>query len=223
MYNFDLVNCDTDSIMVCKPDGAEFSKEEQEKLLKELNSLFPEMIKWEADGEFETVLILKAKNYVMKSKEGKVTIKGSSIRDPKREPALKEFIDAIIQAIITKKYNYIELYEAYVREILNVKDIKRWCSKKTVTSKVMESERLNEIKIKEAIFGSEYREGDKVYLYYTPGDNLRLVENFDGRYNKIRLLKKLYNTISIFSNILDITMFMNYSLKRNQKELDRFL
>jgi hypothetical protein len=221
MYNFDLVNCDTDSIMVCKPNGEKFSEKEQENLLKELNSLFPEMIRWEADGNFETVIISKAKNYVMWDGK-KLIIKGSSLKDPKREPALKEFINAIIQSIIDKKYNYVELYEAYVREILNVKDIKRWCSKKTVTSKVMESERLNEIKIKEAIAGSEYREGDKIYLYYTPGDNLKLVENFDGRYNKTRLLKKVHNTIKIFANIVDMDQFINYSLVKQKEALKRF-
>ena len=221
MYNFKLVNCDTDSVTVCKQDGSPFSESEQENLLKELNSLFPSQIHWEPDGYFESIIVLKTKNYILYDGK-KVKIKESSLRDPKREPALKEFIHAIIDSIIYKKYNYLEIYEKYVKEILNVTDIKRWSSKKTVTSNVMNGTRMNEIKVREAIEDSEYKEGDKCYMYYDLDENLRLVEDFDGRYHITRLLGKLYKTALIFSNVIDKDLFKNYSLKRSEKELDKF-
>ena len=49
MHDFLLVNADTDSISVCKKDMSPFSKEEQKKLLEELNNQFPEHIKFEED------------------------------------------------------------------------------------------------------------------------------------------------------------------------------
>lgn len=218
MHNFELVNADTDSITITKPDGGEFTELERENLLKELNSLFPDKIHWEDDGYYETIIVSKAKNYVLWDGK-KLKIKGSSLKDPKKELALQEFIQRIIQTIIDKKYDYLNIYEEYVKEIAKVTDIKRWVSKKTITSNVLEGERLNETKVLDAIAGSEYREGDKIYVYYDKEDKLKLVEHFDGNYRIDRLLKKLWSTAIIFENIVDKSIFLNYSLKRNQKLL----
>lgn len=221
MYDFKLVNLDTDSVTVCKQDGTPFSSEEQEKLLNELNSLFPPQIHWEPDGTFDTVIVLKAKNYILFDGK-KIKTKGSSLRDSKRELALREFLEAIISTIIYKKYDYLTIYEKYVKEILNITDIKRYCSKKTITSTVMQGARLNEIKIKDAIEGTEYKEGDKIWVYYDRDQNLRLVEQFNGKYDIKRLLGKLYKTSLIFANVIDKKIFINYSLKKNEKLLENF-
>jgi hypothetical protein len=121
-----------------------------------------------------------------------------------------------------KQEKIFKLYEKYVKEILNITDIKRYCSKKTVTQNVLTGTRLNEIKVKEAIEGSEYKEGDRVWLYYDQDENLKLVEDFDGRYDVKRLLGKLYKTALIFENVVDKSIFVNYSLKRNEKLLEVF-
>lgn len=62
---FELVNCDTDSISFCRRDGGEITDSEREKLLNDLNSLFPNQILWEDDGYFKTMIVVKAKNYIM--------------------------------------------------------------------------------------------------------------------------------------------------------------
>jgi len=110
----------------------------------------------------------------------------------------------------------IDLYEEYVKEIMNVKDIKRWCNKKTITSKVMQNTRTNEVKVREAIAGSEYKEGDKAYFFYNSEDNLVLAENFNNDYNKVKLLSKLYKTTKTFETIIDESLFVNYSLKNKK-------
>lgn len=218
----DIVNADTDSIMVCRKDQSEINEWDREELLTDLNNLFPDKISWEDDGYYLTIIVLKAKNYVLWDGK-KLKIKGSSLKDPKKELALQEFLKEIIQSIIDKKYNYVEIYDKYVKEITKITDIKRWVSKKTVTEKVMNGERTNETKVKDALEGSEYREGDKVYMYYDKDDNLKLAENFDGNYRADRLLSKLYKTAIIFENIVDKSVFLNYSLKRNREQLLTFL
>lgn len=218
---FRLINADTDSISIGKVDSSSFAEKERGELLNELNGLFPDKIHFEDDGYYLTVIVFKIKNYVLWDGK-KLKIKGSSLRDPKKELALQEFIKEMIQTIIDKKYDYLNIYEKYVKEILKITDIKRWVSKKTVTDKMMTGERLNETKAKDALAGSEYREGDKVYMYYNKEDKLVLVENFDGNYRIDRLLKKLYMTATIFQNVVDKSIFLNYSLKRNVKNLERF-
>jgi hypothetical protein len=112
------------------------------------------------------------------------------------------------------------IYNKYVKEILNITDISRWASKKTVTSNVLNGTRKNETNVKDAIINTEYAEGDKIYTYFREDDTLGLAENFDGKYNKARLLEKLYKTALVFELVISKETFINYKLKRSQKLLE---
>lgn len=220
--NFNLVNWDTDSVTVCKPDGSPFSEEEQNNLLKALNNEFPEKISWEPDGYFKKVIVLKAKNYVLF--DGKKTkIKGSALKSSKLEAACKEMQQEIIKAIIEDRTNFLEIYNKYVVESQNVTDIKRWASKKTYTEKIDSSTRPNETKIKDAIASTNYKQGDKMFMFFMPDETLCLIENFTGDYHKDKMAGKVFKSIQIFKNIMDVTTFLNYKLKRNKKFLDELL
>lgn len=222
MYNFTLVNCDTDSISVCKQDMTPFSEEEQKQYLKELNDQFPEHIKFEPDGLFQKFIVLKAKNYI--TYDGINTkIKGSGLRDQKRPQKHRDFYNEIIQALIDDKTNYSEIYSKYVKQILTIDNmtIKSWSTKKSYTEKVDTSERTNETKVKDALLGSEYRQGDKIWVFYKEDKSLGLAENFTGDYNKKHLLKGLHSATKIFGNIINIKeTFIDYSLKRSEKLLE---
>jgi DNA polymerase I len=98
--NYIIPNGDTDSISFCTQDMRPFSKEEQSSLLKEINSLYPPTISWEHDGIFSRMVIIKVKNYILKTEDGKVKIKGSALRSPNREPALSEFINKVIEVLL---------------------------------------------------------------------------------------------------------------------------
>lgn len=218
MHKFELVCCDTDAITICKPNQEKFNQEEINILTKELNSLFPEEINWEFEFNIPRMIVFKAKNYIMYDGD-KIKLKGSALKSSKIESGLKEFNDEVINAIVHNKLDIIQsIYNKYVLEIKNgVKDIKRWSSKKTLTDKVFSSDRANETKIVDAINGSEYKEADKVYLYFKEDGSLCLAEAFNGDYDKDRLYKKLYNSASFFSEVLKDNIFLNYALKRNKK------
>lgn len=218
-YNFVISNCDTDSISFCKPDGAEFH--DKAELLKELNDISPDLMVWEDDGYYKTMIIVRAKNYVMELPDGTIKYKGNSIKAPMKEEALREFIKAIINELLYETYQFETLYAKYVEEIMNITDITRWCSKKTITPAVLNPKRSNEQKILDSIKDTEYTEGDKIHVFYLEDESLCLKENFTGEYNKKRLLEKLYNTGALFDTILETEqIFKNYTLKRNKKELE---
>lgn len=220
---FVVANGDTDSVSISKSDQTSFSYEERAELLMDLNSNFPSRIKFEADGYFECFVVLKAKNYILYS-DNKIKNKGSALKSSKTEIALKEFLNEIILAVIKETNNYTEIFNKYVKEIMDVKDIKRWASKKTITEKVQTSERANETKVMDAIAGSDYQESDKVYVFFKNDDSLCLIENFTNDYNKEKLLKKLFKTAQIFANILNIDeLFLDYSLKRNKVKLQELM
>lgn len=220
--NFTIVNADTDSIMFCKSDQTPFTEEEQDRLLKELNSLFPEKISWEHDGVYSKVIVLKAKNYILWDGK-KMKTKGSSLRSSVIEPAIKEFVETIIKTILDGKTNYQEIYHRYVREINSITDIRRWSSKKSITSKTLNSARTNEAKIRDAIAGTEYVEGDRCYFYFKNDKSLSLVEKFDGDYDKDVFYEKLFKSTERFESVLPQNLFLNYKLRRCKMALETLL
>lgn len=223
---FRIVNADTDSISFTRQDGMEISSDERSSLLNDLNSLFPEQIQFEDDGYYSTVIVIAAKNYVMFDGD-KVKYKGSALKATTKEPALKEFINDVIQEIFEASAaadhtsTLKEIYDKYAREINNLKDIKRWATRKTVTEKVLKAGRTMEKNVLASLQGSEYSEGDRVYLFFLPDGALRLAEQFNGEYDRIKLLEKLYLTAKIFDSVLDVkSIFPNYKLKRNKELLN---
>lgn len=218
-HNFQIVNADTDSISFCKEDKSFIDLEHRKTIIKEINDISPEFMQWADDGYYKKVVVLKAKNYVLQKEDGKTTFKGSSFKDQKKEPALREFMKEIINEILIERYDYLTVYERYVQEILTLKDITRWCSKKTITPAVLNAKRKQEQDVLDAIKGTEYVEGDKVYVFFKKDKSLCLKEKFREDYSKKHLLKRLYDTVKIFENIVDVKKFPNYSLVKKLKEL----
>lgn len=225
-YNFQIANTDTDSISFCAETQKYIVKRAREELVKEINEISPEFMEWADDGYYKKFIILKAKNYITQDEDGKVKYKGSGLKSSKLELALREFLYKIIDSILEEKFNYTEIYQEYVNEILSLKDIKRWASKKTISHTTLTSERTNETKIKDAIEGKEYVEGDKCLLYFTKDDKLKLVEDYQNDHDPEQLLGRLFSVSKIFTGKDRLTMgiipketFVNYSLKKNFKLL----
>lgn len=245
-HEFMVINGDTDSIMFCRKDGLPISTDDRQTLLDELNSLMPEFIKWADDKYYNSVAIIKAKNYVMNREDGKKITKGSAVTDQKREPALREMLELILDCLLNKGSvdECLSIYHKYVKEIYNLTNINRWATKKTVTEAVLKSDRTNEVKVRNALTGTTLQQGDKVYLYSAMGNlvqigtnkkgepkfdfeyPLKLADKFDPKapdHDIDHLLKRVYDTICILENILDINKFLNYNLKRNKQKLTELL
>ena len=220
---YTIVNADTDSITYCDPIRSLIHKHVRQANLEELNSLYPEKIRFEDDGFFNKVIVFAPKNYVLQSESGDIKIKGSALKDSKRELALKEFASEIIKELLDDgdHLKIQGIYYRYIKEVkYGIKDIKRWCSKKTITDKIFTSERSNETKVKDAIKGSNYREGDKVWTFFKSDGSLCLMENYDGDYDADSMYKKVFRSAEFFTNVIPPDLFINYSLKRSKKMLE---
>lgn len=219
---FHLTSVDTDSIAFCKKDQSPISDEEQYQLIDELNILFPERIKFMHDGYFTHGIVFKAKNYLLYDGES-IKYKGSSLKSATLELALRQFIDDIVHSILNDRTDYLDIYNRYVKEIMTgIKDIYQWSSKKTLTDKTYSSERANETKVKDAVEGTEYVQGDKIRVYFTLTGDLKLAEKYDPNnpdYDKMKFLEKLYKVTERFDDIIDTSVFLNYKLKKNQAVL----
>lgn len=219
-HNFVIVNGDTDSISFKKPDEKPFTDEECSAILNELNSFMPAQVRWEADGankgRYRRFIVLKAKNYILDDGK-KIKIKGSALKATMKEPALQEFIQKVVDLLLKdRKDRIFDLYKSYASQIVSLSSIDAWCFRKTITKSILNPERTNESRVLDALKGTTYSEGDRVWLFFRTDEEYCLRENFDGTYCKLTLLGKLYDTVCIFSNLLDVDLFPNYSLKRNQ-------
>lgn len=223
-HNFVLTGCDTDSIMIAKPDQSSFSDKEVHSLLDELNSITEDKILWEDDGRFESVLIIKTKNYALYD-GNKVTIKGSGLKATQKELALKEMLHRMINSLLgITEEDLVSIYNEYIIEASEVRDINRWGAKKSVTSSVLKPKRTNEQKLKDAIKGEGLQIGEKFYVFFKSDDSLCLTKYFDGDYNKDKLLRKVHKTAEILKTVVPVKeLFPNYALKKNKELLDKLL
>lgn len=217
-----IINADTDSVTFCNQNCEEMDEEYKKYLLEDLNDLFPERIKFEDDGYYPTFIVLAAKNYILYDGK-KIKTKGSSLKDAKKERALKEFMSKVIEAMVYDTNHYDDIYNTYIKEAMNITDITRWSSKKTISKKVLNNNRTNEINIRNAIEGEEYSEGDKAYMFFKSDGTLRLADKFDGDYDKHRILQKIYKTALTFKTVIPPETFINYKLKRNAAKLQEIL
>lgn len=242
-HDWKLVNIDTDSLSFCKPDESEWTQEDYDEVLKEINQIM--YSPWEDDGNFDRFVVLKAKNYAMREKGSeKIKIKGSSFIDAKKEPALKELMQKLVTNFINKDLDCVSVYHSYLKEALNIQDISRWCVKKSITEKLLEGNDTAKRKVLDALGDKKVSVGDKVYLYnavdgmiqkVAKGEPVflksgepkmvenrivRLREDFDGDYEKLHYVKRVYKTMEIFSNIIDMDQVLNYSLKKNVPKLE---
>jgi DNA polymerase I len=220
---YTIVNADTDSITYSDAKMSLMSDDVRKKNIAELNALYPEKIRFEDDGYFKKVIVFAPKNYVLQKEDGSIKIKGSALKDAKRELALKQFAQEVIDELLLEG-NHTKIqdtYNKYIREVkYGISDIKRWCSKKTITDKIFTSERSNETKIKDAIAGSNYREGDKCWTFFKSDGSLCLMENYSGDYDKDAMYKKVFRSAEFFTNVIPADLFVNYSLKRSKKLLE---
>ncbi len=183
--------------------------------MTEINSYMPELVQYCHDGYFETIVIVAAKNYILYDGK-KVKIKGSGLLGSMKEPALKEFLKKVIDCLVFNKQDKIsDVYNDYVKEIYNLTDIFRWSSKKTLTDAVLNPKRTTEQNIANAIEGQELQEGDKFHVFFCKDKSLKTPENWNNDHDTTKLLGKLFDTLSIFSTVINIKEFPNYKLVKN--------
>lgn len=244
-----LVNTDTDSFSIS--NGKRPTQEEFDDILSRLNEQFSDMIVWEDDGLFDQVIVVKAKNYVL-VRDGKVKYKGSSLTDQKKEPMLKGFLVELIDLLLDgHAENIPDSYKQFCQEALNIKDIKQWVTKKTVTEAMIDKTTVAGEKafdacqeaINKGIIDS-IQEQDKIWVYqYIKGQKqkiakgepvflkdgtpkmvddtaLRFGKLFDGDYDKWHYVKRVWDTLEILENVIDIKSFDKYHLKSKRKLLE---
>lgn len=220
--NYTIVNADTDSFMYSS--GKRIPAEAFAKEIIDLNSIFPSQIEWEHDGQYEKVLVLKSKNYVLVEYGGKTITKGNSIKATMKEPALRKFISDVISHLLDKRteFEIARLYVSCVFKILQIgktTPIDEWCSKITVTKAILEKSKTRQARIRESLAGSNYKEADKAFIFFETKEKVCLLENFNGVFYEDAMFKKLFSTAEIFDNVFNTDILINFAHKRSKSLL----
>jgi hypothetical protein len=141
---------------------------------------------------------------------------------------------SVINILLNHGIDYprlISLYEQTIISVHNITEIRPFTTKKSISKKILYPERTTEAKIFEAVKHLTPREGDKFYLFYTHGidpyaKDCDLCEEkrwSKGMENPVKLMQRVYDTMVIFSNLIDIKQFTKYHLKTKKKDLDLLL
>jgi len=245
---FTIVNCDTDSISFSA--NKELTEADRKDLLEDLNSLYPELIHFDDDGYFRKVIVIKTKNYILQTPDGKIKYRGSSIKDSKKETVLRELLNDMIQALLDGRFQDLNnIYNKYVKACYHVDDIKKWAQKKTITKAILKCKhdpevRLNELKVYEAINGKSVQEGDKIYVYpaivgynkevkvykngkqkekLIPNEKLKMIEDWNNDHDSGKFVGRVYKTVEILSNVVDMNQFVDYTIIKNKPLLEKLI
>jgi hypothetical protein len=223
---FNITYLDTDAISFTKPDMSPFTKEEQHALVAEINSLLPEHIKFSHDGYMPALVVLKTKNRVYLTEDGKIKIKGSALRSSKIETGVRNFHNRCIRALLSLSDEpLVEAYKNVCRALATLSSVADWSSKKTISEKTVKSTRKNESKILDALKGTHFQLGDKFSFYTTNVGTLKLEEHYNPDapdHDLKKLLGKIYRAAAVFDNVsLSLKTRTNYGLSTKAKEFNK--
>lgn len=225
---FNIAYLDTDALCITKPDGAPFPPEEQSALLAELNSLFPEHIKFSNDGYAPAMVVIKTKNRFYLNEKGDLKVKGSALKSSKTLPSIKKFHRRCMDALLGLSGTTVA--EIYREEVIalarGVNSISDWSSKKTISEKTIASKRKTEQDIMDAVRGRHWQNGDKIWVYRTNENKLKLVEDYDPSnpdYALPKLLSSLANASKVFDTVVDNSYRVDFGKVTNARKLNNLV
>ena len=89
-----------------------------------------------------------------------------------------------------------------------------------MTKAVFTGKGTAQVRLRAALKGKHVQEGDKFYTFFKTDEERCLLENFDGIYDASILLGKLYDTLKVFSSVLDISEIPDLTRKKNKHILE---
>jgi len=117
--NCRIVEVDTDGILLIPPPDVQ-TKEQEEKLVKEVSATMPEGITIAYDGRFKKMISYMKKNYVLLGYDGKMKIKGSSLVSRSGEKFGRDFVKKGFECLLNEDISELHnLYLYYRNRIVN--------------------------------------------------------------------------------------------------------
>ncbi|MEX1158903.1 MAG: DNA polymerase domain-containing protein [Thermomicrobiales bacterium] len=183
------IEIDTDGVFFQPPDHLANVDDEQ-ALIETVTESLGAGIRLAHDGRYKGMLSLKLKNYALLEYDGRVILKGSSLRSRREELFLRRFVrDAVARLLQPEQFGsvrdyYLDLAEQISTGQLQPEELSRW---ETVTEQTHKSE--SNRRLSHAI-GNE-RVGERIQVYQRSDGLIARLSDYDQNEDKAYLLKRL--------------------------------
>jgi len=181
------VEVDTDGIYFRPPEGCEH-EDCQRRLVEQISEGLPAGIEVEMDGRYRSMLAYKTKNYALIDYDGKITIRGSSLRSRGMEQYLRDFLREAIELLLTSSaVGFDRLYDKYMSRLLKWDFDVSWVARTDTLKESpagykfkLQAGKRNPAAAYEIALASDriYRAGDQVsYYVFGSGKDVAAYEN----------------------------------------------
>lgn len=173
------VEVDTDGIYFRPPKGCD-TEEQELALIGRISAELPPGIDVEMDGRYRSMFAYKAKNYALLEYDGRIIIKGSSLKSRGIERYLREFMRDMIALLLEGNAAGVEnLYAGYIDRIRSRQPDIAWIARTETLNEspatYQEKLRLGKRNPSAALeiasaSGHTYRAGDQISYYVSGSD-----------------------------------------------------
>ena len=173
-----VIEIDTDGVYFQMPPGSGESEAVEVAFVAKVGRRLDEGIRLAFDGRYQTMLSLKAKNYVLVTYEGKKIFKGSSLRSRADERFGRTFLNEAVDLLLSKQ---TEALSAMYRDLLariesRELGIEQLARRERVTEKTFHSE----AKKRAAAVMAGMSVGEYAILYQRDDKSLALAADYAG-------------------------------------------
>lgn len=197
-----VIEVDTDGVFFSPPEGIS-TREEEEALIRDVSRQMPLRIRLAHDGRFQRMLSLKQKTYALMDFEGKLILKGSSLRSRRMEPCLQQFLQDATRHFLeddmdASRDRYFQLAKAIQQRTLEPRDFSQWqmLREGTIDAHPRLRALLN-------ASPGRWRYGERVEIYERQDGTLGFVEDHDRDENVQVLLRHLRDAATRFEPLFD--------------------
>lgn len=183
-----VIEVDTDGVYFA-PDPPLSDEEDEARFVSEVGATLPSGIILAHDGSFRGMISLRTKNYALETRDGRVILKGSSLRSRREEPVLREFLSRATRAFIEGSQEsvrslYLDTAEKISNHQVAVQDLCRW---ETITEKTFTSQANRQI----ASVARGERVGERVRIYRRVDGSFGLIDDYAADEDIDYLLRRL--------------------------------
>lgn len=195
------IEIDTDGVYFEPPESCR-SLEDEVALIEEVSQAIGSGFNLAHDGRWQAMLSLRLKNYALLEYDGRLVLKGSSLRSRRDEGFLRRFIANAATLFLTQEHEksvrdlYLQLARAIIDGELAPADIART---ETITESTFRSESTR--RLAQAV-GSE-RVGERVTVYQKQTGELARLDAYANDEDRQYLLRRLRSATERFRPLYD--------------------
>jgi DNA polymerase I len=198
------IEVDTDGVYFVPPPDIASESEERAFIEQIESAALSPGIRLVHDGRYRAMLSLHLKNYALLSDDGRITLKGSSLRSRRLEPFIRDFLLRATRAFMigdrdAAREDYFSLAEQIRARTLGIHQISQWAMihDDTITSQPRLKRLLD--RLPQTIAG-----GERVQIYEREDGELAIIEEYARDENVAYLLRRLSDSAGRFEPLFNI-------------------